>query len=60
MTYSEEQKGKLAEAMVDALDHETLVENYIHSLNLDWDSNPEQLKADWQWYMIDRVIQGIS
>jgi len=54
MTYSAEKKGELAKTMVGALDYETLVENYIHYLNLDWDSNPEQLEADWQWYMIDR------
>ena len=54
MTYSAEKKGELAKTMVGALDYETLVENYIHYLNLDWDSNPEQLKADWQWYMIDK------
>ena len=54
MTYSAEKKGELAKTMVGALDYETLVENYIHYLNLEGDSNPEQLEADWQWYMIDR------
>ena len=54
MTYSAEKKGELAKTMVGALDYESLVENYILYLNLDWDSNPEQLEADWQLYMIDR------